>query len=149
MIRRISQKRLAIALLLCFALSACKDDMRALANALNDTANAVATIQQVVIAANQNGLMTVAQTRPVLEMTAKVATAGGQATEIAKKLNELKPEDRTNLSLVLAPITQALLDGNGPVSQIPDPAVRQRVQGAVTTITTALTTAQLVLKGGN
>lgn len=133
-------------LLVLLLMAACKDeDLKTASNALNDAAHGVGVLQNTAIEANKQGLLSEASTRRILEAALKVNTAGKEAVSITRGINELAPQDRTNILAILRPVIDSLnqidLGGLG----INDAKTQQNIRAAFAVISTALNTAQLAL----
>ena len=134
-------------IVLVILVSACTDqDLVTVSKALKDTAQSVAVLQNIVIAANSQHLLSNAVTRQLLEAAMSVNRAGRQAVEITRNLNRLTPGDRRDILSILQPIIIALADTqNSVVSTIPDMQTRTNIQTTLGLIQASVNSAQIAL----
>jgi len=139
------QSKIVVLLLFLF-LSACGDrDLQTLAKALDDTAHGVAILQNVVIEANAQNLISENATRSLLEFSVKVNLAGQDAVVLTRNLNSLGETDRQKLLQILSPVIQTIATGQTLAAAITDVNARQRVMAALSLIQASLNSANLVL----
>lgn len=132
---------------LCFAQTACDDDLKTVAKTLNVIAAQVLVVQDIVIAAEENDLISEDDARVVITITARIGRAGREAVALTKSLAELNESDRHNLLVVLTPITETvdrLLDDE-TLSLIEDASTREKIEAAFIALKATIVTAQLIL----
>jgi hypothetical protein len=132
--------------------NSCKDaDLEKIRTGLQTTADAMATVQTTVITANQQGLLSTDDTRSILLVCKKIDQGGKQAALIAKAVSKLDDPTKLQLLGILNPVLDAVNESltNGLLG-IKNPQTYQKVQGALVTIQTTLTTIQslLTISGG-
>lgn len=145
MVTAISRIRVATVLILCaLVVSACSDkDLKRVSDALVDTGLAVNAMQTTAIAANQNNLISVDETRAVLIFTQKVNAAAKQASDLTRKINRLAPEDRKNIGQILDPILREIIAARGQIQPIKHEATRVTLLAGLTSIETAVNAVKL------
>ncbi len=142
--------RVLIVLTLVLTLTACSDgQLTKLSQSLDDVAKGVGAAQSIVIAAQAQGNMSVDDTARILQLCAKINTAGQQATAVTRKITSLDAASRGNILAILQPIVSAVNDAvsNGTVG-ITNQTVKQTLQAALVAIQTGLSAAQVVIAGG-
>lgn len=149
------KRTLCLLLLVTLVSTGCTDNLKAAAQALDETAKAVGVFESVVLNANLNHLLSDDTTRALLTFSSDISTAGKNATDAVRGMTSLTAQKRTDLLSLLGP---ALISVNKTISDLSvtvpsslttDPRTGKfitDVQAALTLIQTSLTAAQIALR---
>ena len=145
--RRSRVVRITPALVLLLLLAACNDTtLVTVSKALHDYSVALNGIQNTVIAANAQGLMTTEETAPIVQLLFKLNEAGKRASALTRNLSTLPPDKANQLSSILNPVLQEV---QGALSSglfgIKNAQTRDNILGALTTAQVALSTITSLL----
>jgi hypothetical protein len=112
-------------------------------------AKAVGTVQTTVIQANAQGLISDADTRPILTYCNSASEIGKQATAVTRNLSTLGPADGNKVLLILAPSITSIgtLVDKGTLG-IKNQQTQQNIKAALLAVQTVLNTIQLTIAGG-
>lgn len=139
--------KLVMIVMMAAILAACTDrDLENVSKGLDDSAKAVAVFQETVISANEQGLVSAANTRQLLQISLKVNAAGRDAVQVTRDLTTLEPGDRTKLLGILKPVIASLAEANSSlVTLVPEARARANIASALTLLRTTLNTIQITL----
>lgn len=117
---------------------------------LLDIARITGTLQNSVITANTQGLMSVDNTQRVLTICGKINTFVSQASAITRGQANLPPAERSKLAGLVNPIIQTFAqDMNAGLLGINDQKTKDIISAELLTIQTTLTSIQVFASGGN
>ena len=136
-------------ILLMLCMTACTDaDLGKVAKGLTISAQAIGVVQTTVIEANTQGLLTDAETAPVLQVCMTANQAGKDAVAIIRPLTSLDLNSKQMIIKIIAPAVksiQDMLDAN--LLFIKNETTKQKVRAGLLTTESALNGIQLVLAG--
>lgn len=136
-----------IGLFVAFTLVSCSDSsLTKLSKALDDVTIGIGGLEKTVIASNQAGAISDADTQTILLLCQKINTAEQEASKTARALVKLNATGSSSILATLGPVTVALNDVvvNG-LAGIKDPATKTKITDVLVTVQTALTTAEAIL----
>ncbi len=138
--------------ILLLGLTACSGDLKDVAKNLLLLAEANATLQGIVIDANQAGVLPKPEADAVVRVTKRIAQAGVEAAELTEQFARMPESDRDELLEILDPaiavVAEALADPE--ISGISDEQTSAAVQASLVTLSSLLNTIRLFLViGGN
>lgn len=127
-----------------------KSSLQVVQSTLLDIAQSVGQVQNAVIGANNQKLISDATATQILTVTQKIALAGKQADAIILGASTLTPGNKASLLALFQPVAQAISDSitTGLVS-IKDQGTANNIRLLLTTIQGAFSAAQIALAGGN
>lgn len=140
-------KRKIMTAILLLGLAGCSGDLKKTAANLLLLAETNATLQGIVIAANQAGALTKDEADAVVRVTKRIAQAGVEAAELTEQFARMPESDRDELLEILDPalaaVAEALADPE--ISGIQDEQTSVVVQASLTTLSSLLSTIRLFL----
>jgi hypothetical protein len=140
---------LALPLLLLLTSSCGDSDLTKVAKALDVTAQTIGLVQTTVIEANKQGLITVEETRSILEVSIKVNLAGQQAVKITRTISKLDNPTKAQLLTILTPVIQAVNESiDSGLVGIKNEQTKAQIKAYLVVIQTALNGVNIILAGG-
>ena len=149
-IGRICTIALAILLTIVISfLSACSDQaLTKTAKAMNDIAITNGQLEQSIMAAQAQNLISVNDAAAILGICQKIDAGGLATNQIIRGQAKLSPAQRSSILTILRPIVQAVNNGLATgLVPIQDPGLKVKIQAALTTIQIALAGIEIVLGG--
>ncbi len=145
------RKRIALFVLPLMLLTGCKDaTLTTVSKALNDYAAAIHGVGTTVMQAQAQGIITVDQARPVVELLLKLNQAGQQASGLTRNLTTLPAASKSQLFATLNPVIMALQQAvSSGLVGIPEGATKQNILLGLNTALLALNTIQPLLSASN
>jgi hypothetical protein len=136
-------------LLLLFPLFlvSCNDPMLTkVSKGLADYSVAIHGVETSVIQANQQGVLTVDQTRPIVQLLVKLNSAGQQASALTRNLTTLPAASKSQLVTITAPVITAIEQAiSSGLFGIPDGAVKSNILLSLNAALLALNTIEPLL----
>lgn len=131
---------IALAISMTLALSACTDAGKQLALA----AKTNRAVQNYVIAAEKQGLMTVAETKVVVDATSRIAAVGLSAVALVEQVKSSDPESQTKALDALGLVVDELNKLQGELG-IKNDTARHQVEAMLAAVQTSLNSARVVI----
>lgn len=136
-------------LLILATAQGCKGfDLELLAKTLGGIATANKTMLEVVLTAENNGLISDDEARPFVDASLKIGLAGREAVAITKKIAEMDESARGDLFQILDPILEAVdnIVESEDLSGIKDEETQASLRLALAAIRTTILTARIMLE---
>ena len=141
---------MALITLLLVSVTACSDTtLQKVSKDMLIVATTVGTIQDDVIAANTAKLISDKTTADILGVCQKVNVAGKQVNAILASISKIDPASKSSLLVILTQVSNSLDPTQLEfVAGIKDPGTKQKIEGGLVVMRTALSGIQLILAGG-
>jgi hypothetical protein len=141
------RKTLAAVVLSAMTLVSCSDPtLTKVAKGLTDYGAAIHGVETSVIQAQQQGVITVEQARPVIMLLVKLNDAGVQASALTRNLTKLPAANKGQLVQILSPVIQALQQATSSgLIGVPDGPTKTNILIGLNTALLALNTIQPLL----
>lgn len=145
--RRSSALTAVLALTICSV--ACQSPLQAVETSLRVIGTSIMTIQDAVIAGNQEGSISDNDTEAIMNVCRQVIIAGQQATDLTATLATLDAPQKSQVLAIMNPVLASVTDAvqNGTAG-IKNQTTKNRVLAALTSLRSTLLTIQAAA-GGN